>query len=81
MVIGFSDNDYTSVLLPHTNALVVMLTMENPNVHHTLVGKGSSTYILYWLVNIISGVGHPRCNTMIKITFVFFNNFSFIKIG
>jgi hypothetical protein len=81
MEIGFFDNDYTSVLLPHTNALVVMLTMANPNVHHILVGKGSSTYILYWSVNIISGVGHPRCNTTIKITFVFFNNFSFIKIG
>jgi hypothetical protein len=48
MVIGFSNIDYTGVLLPYTNALVVTLTMANHNVHRILVDNGSSTDILYW---------------------------------
>ena len=48
MVIGFSDVDYTVVLFPHTNALVVTLTIANHNIHHILVDSGSSTDNLYW---------------------------------
>jgi hypothetical protein len=48
MVIGFLDKDFAGVLQPHTNALVVMLTIANHNVHRILVDNGSLAYILYW---------------------------------
>ena len=48
MVIGFSNEDYAGVLLLHTDALVVTLTIANHNVHHILVDNGSSIDILYW---------------------------------
>jgi hypothetical protein len=48
MIIGFSNEDFTGMLQPHTDALVVTLTIGNHNVHRVLVDNGSSTDILYW---------------------------------
>lgn len=48
MVIRFSSDDYSSMSLPHTDALVVTLTMANHNIHHILVDNGSLADILYW---------------------------------
>ena len=48
MVIRFSNEDYSGVLLPHTDTLVVTLTMENHNIHHILVDNWSLVDILYW---------------------------------
>lgn len=50
LVIGFSDEDYACVSLPHTNALVVTLTVANHNIHCLLVDNRSSADILYWSV-------------------------------
>ena len=48
MVIRFSNEDYTDILLPHTDALVVMLTVAHHNIHRILVDNGSLADILYW---------------------------------
>jgi hypothetical protein len=46
-VIGFSDDDYAGVSLPHTDALVLSLAIANHKIHHILVDTGSSVDILY----------------------------------
>jgi hypothetical protein len=46
IVIGFSNNDYAGVLLPHTDALVVMLAIANHRMHRILVDTGSAADIL-----------------------------------
>ena len=48
MIIEFSNEDFASILQPHTDALVVTLIIANHNVHCILVDNGSSTDILYW---------------------------------
>ncbi|XP_059436919.1 uncharacterized protein LOC132170010 [Corylus avellana] len=48
MVIGFSDADYVGISHPHTDALVVTITVANHNVHRILMDNGSSADILYW---------------------------------
>jgi hypothetical protein len=47
MMIGFSDEDYEGISFPHTDALVVTLTVANHNMHRILVDNGSSADILY----------------------------------
>jgi hypothetical protein len=47
VVIGFSDEDYEGISLPHTDALVVTLTVANHNMHRILVDNGSSADIMY----------------------------------
>jgi hypothetical protein len=47
LVIGFSSDNYSSVSLPHIDALVVTLTVANHNNHHILVDNGSLADILY----------------------------------
>jgi hypothetical protein len=47
LVIGFSDEDYAGVSLPHTDALVVTLAIANHKIHRILVDNGSSADILY----------------------------------
>jgi len=47
MVVGFSDDDYAGVSLPHTDALVVTLTIVNYQTRWILVDTGSSTDILF----------------------------------
>lgn len=46
-VIGFSDDDYTGVSLPHTDALVLSLAIANHKIHRILIDTGSSVDILY----------------------------------
>ncbi|XP_062155145.1 uncharacterized protein LOC133863185 [Alnus glutinosa] len=46
-VIGFSDDDYAGVSLPHTDALVLSLAIANHKIHRILVDTGSSADILY----------------------------------
>jgi hypothetical protein len=46
-VIGFSDDDYAGVSLPHNDALVLSLVMANHKVHRILIDTGSSADILY----------------------------------
>jgi hypothetical protein len=46
-VIGFSDDDYAGVSLPHTDALVLSLAVANHKIHRVLVDTGSSADILY----------------------------------
>jgi hypothetical protein len=45
-VIGFSDNDYAGVSLPHTNALVLSLAITNHKIHCILIDTGSLVDIL-----------------------------------
>jgi len=47
LVIGFSDDDYAGVSLPHTDALVITLTIANYQTRRILVDTGSSTDILF----------------------------------
>jgi hypothetical protein len=46
-VIGFSDDDYEGVSLPHTDALVLSLAIANHKIHRILIDTGSSADILY----------------------------------
>jgi hypothetical protein len=46
-VIGFSDDDYAGVSLPHTDALVLSLAIANHRIHRILIDTGSSADILY----------------------------------
>jgi hypothetical protein len=46
-IIGFSNDDYVGVLLPHIDALVVTLNIANHKIHCILVYTGSSADILY----------------------------------
>jgi hypothetical protein len=46
-VIGFSDDDYAGVSLPHTDALVLSLVIANHKIHRILIDTGSSADILY----------------------------------
>jgi hypothetical protein len=47
LVIGFSDDDYAGVSLPHTDALVVTLMIANYQTRRILVDTGSSADILF----------------------------------
>jgi len=47
LVIGFSDDDYAGVSLPHTDALVVTLTIANYQTRRILIDTGSSADILF----------------------------------
>jgi hypothetical protein len=47
MVVGFSDEDYAGVSLPHTDALLVSLTIANFQLRRILVDTGSSADILF----------------------------------
>jgi hypothetical protein len=47
VVVGFSDEDYVGVPLPHTDALVVSLTIANHQIRRILINTGSSTDILF----------------------------------
>jgi hypothetical protein len=48
MVVGFSDEDYAGVSLPHTDAIVVTLQVANHRIHWMFIDNGSSADILYW---------------------------------
>jgi hypothetical protein len=47
IIVGFSDDDYAGVSLPHTDALVVSLTIANHQTRRILVDTGSSADILF----------------------------------
>jgi len=47
VVMGFLDEDNTEVSLPHTNALVISLTIANHKTRHILIDTGSSADILF----------------------------------
>jgi hypothetical protein len=47
LIIGFSDDDYAGVSLPHTDALVITLTIENYQTRRILVDIGSLADILF----------------------------------
>jgi len=49
LVIGFLDEDYAGVSIPHTDALVVTLAIANHKIHRIQVDNGSSANILYQL--------------------------------
>jgi hypothetical protein len=46
-IIEFSEDDYAGVSLPHTDALVLSLSIANHKIHQILMDMGSSTDILY----------------------------------
>jgi hypothetical protein len=48
MMVGFSDEDYVGVSLPHTDAIVVTLQVANHRIHQMFIDNGSSADILYW---------------------------------
>jgi hypothetical protein len=48
MVVGFSEEDYAGVLLPHTDSIVVTLQVANHRIHRMFIDNGSSVHILYW---------------------------------
>jgi hypothetical protein len=56
VIIGFSDEDYTGVSLPHTDALVVSLTIANHQTRQILVDTGSFADILFKLAFDYMGV-------------------------
>jgi hypothetical protein len=47
LIVGFSDDDYAGVSLPHTDALVVTLTVANYQTRRILVDTGSLADILF----------------------------------
>lgn len=48
VVVGFTDEDYAGISLPHTDAIVVTLQVANHRIHRMFVDNGSSADILYW---------------------------------
>jgi hypothetical protein len=48
MVVGFSDEDYAGISLPHTDAIVVTLQVANHRIHRMFIDNESSADILYW---------------------------------
>jgi len=48
VVVGFSDEDYAGVSLPHTDVIVVTLQVANHRIHRMFIDNGSSADILYW---------------------------------
>ncbi|XP_062162026.1 uncharacterized protein LOC133869069 [Alnus glutinosa] len=48
IMVGFSDEDYAGVSLPHTYAIVVTLQVANHRIHRMFIDNGSSADILYW---------------------------------
>jgi hypothetical protein len=48
MVVGFLDEDYAGVSLPHTDVIVVTLQVANHRIHRMFIDNGSSADILYW---------------------------------
>jgi hypothetical protein len=47
LLIGFSNEDFVGVSLPHSDALVVTLVIANHKIHRVLVDTGSSADIIY----------------------------------
>jgi hypothetical protein len=47
LLIGFLDEDYEGVYLPHSDALVVTMVIANHKIHRVLVDNGSLADILY----------------------------------
>ncbi|XP_062158683.1 uncharacterized protein LOC133866148 [Alnus glutinosa] len=47
LLIGFSNEDFVGVSLPHSDALVVTLAIANHKIHRVLVDTGSSADIIY----------------------------------
>jgi hypothetical protein len=58
LIIGFSDDDYAGVSLPHTDALVITLTIANYQTRQILVDTGSSADILF--KSTFDHMGVPR---------------------
>lgn len=48
VVISFTEDDAAHVKGPHNDPLVVMLRVENVNVHKVLVDTGSSVDVMLW---------------------------------
>jgi hypothetical protein len=48
VVLYFSEEDALGVIMPHDDALVVMVIVANHSIHRILVDNGSLTDILYW---------------------------------
>jgi hypothetical protein len=48
VVLSFSEEDDREVIMPHDDALVVIMTVANHAIHRILVDNGSSVDILYW---------------------------------
>ncbi len=46
-IIGFSNEDFVGVSLPHSDALMVTLAIANHNIHRVLVDTESSADIIY----------------------------------
>ena len=47
--IVFLERDYRNIKQPHDDPLVIMLRIEEFNIHHVLIDNGSSTDIIYLL--------------------------------
>lgn len=67
-MIGFSDEDYTGIILPYSDALVVTLTVANHKIDQILLDNGSSADILYLMafkqLNIPQERITPVCLTL-----------------
>jgi hypothetical protein len=48
VVLSFLEEDDRRVIMPHDDALVVIVTVANHAIHRILVDNGSSVDILYW---------------------------------
>ena len=48
------------VVIPHDDALLVMVTVANHTIQQITVNNGSSADILYWLVFKQKGIGRDR---------------------
>lgn len=60
LLIGFSNEDFVGVSLPHSDALVGTLAIANHKIHRVLVDTGSSTDIIYKSAFELMSIGQGR---------------------
>jgi hypothetical protein len=60
MILLFSEEDVKGVAMPHDDALVVTIMVENHTIHRILVDNGSSADILYLPIFKQMGINQER---------------------
>jgi len=60
LLIGFSNEDFAGVSLPHSDALVVTLAIANHKIHRVLVDTGSSADIIYKSAFELMSIGQGK---------------------
>jgi len=60
LLIGFSNEDFVGVSLPHSDALVVTLAIANHKIHRVLIDTGSSADIIYKSTFELMSIGQGK---------------------